>query len=782
MKKLKAIIVVLLILLIGTLMTATVLEKIHGSGFTAEHIYGSPAFVVLWAVIAVLAIVYMSRRKLRGATLLLHLSFALILTGALVTWLFGVQGTLKVRTGETVNSFTEENGQTMALPFSVTLTDFETVYYEGTRSPMDFVSHVTINLPGKETAMDEKISMNNILSCKSYRLTQSGYDSDGQGAIFGVSYDPWGIGLTYSGYGLLLLSMILFFFSRGSAFRSLLKSPLLKGAACLLICLSIGFTAEAKGIAGAEGSTVASAETRTKAEDKTKKEAKSKAKANAKGNDAPKTVPAEVAEAFCDLYVLHGGRTAPLETYAKELTVKLYGKKSYKGLSPEQVLCGWMFYPSTWREEPLLKIKSAAAREAIGTGEKYVSVRDLFTSTYEYKLDSLLSLVRSGEITGNSARGIREADEKYNLLAQLMSGATLKIFPLRDENGALEWYSQSSNLPYDLNEDEWIFIKKSISYIGESIVMKDYEGCVEILAKIREYQVKKGDGQLPSDFRFNAEKLYNRTDFTRPAAMSAAFTGIVWFVISVLAMSGGKRRNKALAWTLRVYCIALFCWLTLTIVLRWIVGGHVPLSNGFETMQFMAWVSLLVTIPVDFRVKEDGAGILTLPAGTLICGMTLMVSMMGASNPRISNLMPVLQSPLLSIHVAVIMISYALFAFMALNGAAALILRKNETQMLKLQVISRILLYPAVFLLTAGIFIGAIWANISWGRYWGWDPKEVWALITMLIYSMPIHAGSLPAFRKPVFFHVFCILAFLSVLITYFGVNFILGGLHSYAG
>ena len=157
---------------------------------------------------------------------------------------------------------------------------------------------------------------------------------------------------------------------------------------------------------------------------------------------------------------------------------------------------------------------------------------------------------------------------------------------------------------------------------------------------------------------------------------------------------------------------------------------------------------------------------------------------MGEANPRITQLMPVLQSPLLSIHVMVIMVSYVLFAFMMLNGVAALIISArggSGERIGYLQTVSNIMLYPAVFLLAAGIFIGAVWANVSWGRYWGWDPKEVWALITMLIYSLGIHQGSLKWFRNPKHFHIFCILAFLSVLVTYFGVNFLLGGLHSYA-
>jgi hypothetical protein len=174
-----------------------------------------------------------------------------------------------------------------------------------------------------------------------------------------------------------------------------------------------------------------------------------------------------------------------------------------------------------------------------------------------------------------------------------------------------------------------------------------------------------------------------------------------------------------------------------------------------------------------------------LPFGFLLCGLTLMVSMLGESNPQITQLMPVLQSPLLSIHVVVIMIAYSLLAFIMLNGVTAVILHQSQKeckeQIERLQIISQIILYPAIFLLAIGIFIGAVWANVSWGRYWGWDPKEVWALITMLVYALALHPRSLPWFHRTMFFHVFCITAFITVLITYFGVNFLLGGMHSYA-
>ena len=229
-------------------------------------------------------------------------------------------------------------------------------------------------------------------------------------------------------------------------------------------------------------------------------------------------------------------------------------------------------------------------------------------------------------------------------------------------------------------------------------------------------------------------------------------------------------------------CIILvlaILYLGYLIGLRGYISGHLPLTNGYETMQFMAFCTLILTLLLYRRYT------LIMPYGFLLTGLTLLVNMMGQSNPQITLLMPVLASPLLSIHVCVIMLAYSLMAFCLFNGITALLLPKTpmyDKQIGQLTRMSKLMLYPALFCLTAGIFIGAIWANVSWGRYWGWDPKEVWALITMMVYAVPLHQASIPFLRNPKWFHLYMILAFLSVLFTYFGVNFVLGGMHSYAG
>ena len=282
-------------------------------------------------------------------------------------------------------------------------------------------------------------------------------------------------------------------------------------------------------------------------------------------------------------------------------------------------------------------------------------------------------------------------------------------------------------------------------------------------------------------FRSNAEivQIYNQLNVVKPLAFVCLTLGLLLFALYVYRFSMQQKPNRIVRYLSLAGLLLMFIFLSVLIALRSAIVGYFPLANGYEVMHFLAWTALLLTLLFYRRFQ------MILPFGFLLCGFSLLVATMGEANPQITALKPVLSSPLLSIHVMVIMFSYALLAFVMLNGLTAVFLHlfsKNcDTQIVRLQTVSQLMLYPAVFCLTLGIFIGAVWANQSWGRYWGWDPKEVWALITMMVYSIAFHRKSLPFLQKPLYFHIFTIVAFLAVLFTYFGVNFLLGGLHSYA-
>lgn len=748
MKLLKRTAFSLLGILLLILTIATILEKIYGTDFVNEYIYSSVPFVILWGVTAITSLLYIIKSKLhrQPVIFLLHLSLLFILAGAFTTWIYGEQGTMRVRQGEQQTSFTDSKGISHQLPFSITLNQFEIIYYKGTLAPMDFISHISVADKDCHRQIQGKVSMNHIFSYQHYRFYQSGYSEDNEGSVFSVSHDPYGIGITYAGYTLLLLSTVFFFFSPQSRFRQLLKNPLLHRSLTVILLL-FAFSLNSNFL-----------------------------KAN---STSPKVLPREVAEHFGDLYILYNNRICPLQTFARDFTVKLYGSSSYKGLTPEEVLTGWLFYYDSWKNEPIIRIKSNEARKLLEIEGNYARLKDYISTINEYKLEKMMNHIRSGEQVTDK-RGIEEADEKFNIINLVCTGAMMKIFPCRNIAGkTLEWYSQSDQLPQDMDNDKWVFIRKSMSYVNEMIVMKKYNDACLLLEKIKKYQQKECDGLLPADNKFKAEKIYNQFDYSKSVAMACICIGLICFIYYCHCMASQKRTSRKAIIILNILLWIVFTYLSAAICLRGYVSNHLPLSNGFETMQFMAWCTLLLT----FLLQRKFA--MLLPFGFLLCGLTLMVSMLGESNPQITQLMPVLQSPLLSIHVVVIMIAYSLLAFIMLNGVTAVILHQSQKeckeQIERLQIISQIILYPAIFLLAIGIFIGAVWANVSWGRYWGWDPKEVWALITMLVYALALHPRSLPWFHRTMFFHVFCITAFITVLITYFGVNFLLGGMHSYA-
>lgn len=732
MNILKKSISVLLAGIIVVLAIVTIMEKADAS---AAQAYTSPWFVALWAALAVASLVYVVRRRLyrRLPTFMLHMSLLLILLGAAVSWCTSEHGQMRLREGEKSSEFTLEDGTKAKMPFTISLTQFEVVNYAGTDAPMDFISHLQID------GTQGVVSMNNVLSYHGYRFYQSGYDGDGGGSVFSIAHDTAGIAVTYTGYALLLLSIIWFMAAKGTRFRLLLKK-LAGKPATLIVAAILGMSCQ-----------------------------------QASATDLP-ALPKDVAADMGDLYVLYGDRICPLQTMAKEFTEKLCGSASYDGLTAEQVLTGWLYYPTDWSKEPMIKIKSARVRELLGIDGKYASVRDFFTVENVYKLEQPLREIDKFA----DPMGLREAAEKFDLINRLTAGTSLKIFPAKSPDGVIGWYSQGDHaIPVETNNPEWMFIKMSLSYANELVQTQRWDDLQAFYAKVKKYQQKNGGQTLPSDARFNAEKTYNACSNARPFAITMMCVGLVAFFYFCIATAKGrkpKRWVKAALWTL----MALgWVYLSTIIALLWIVSQHVPMSNGYETMLFMAWCVAPLSLIAQRRMP------MALQMGALLCGLTTMVAMMGISNPRVSQLMPVLHSPLLSVHVAVIMLAYVMLAFMALNGIAAIVIRLHNKQsddiVASLKEQSELLLYPATFLLTIGIFLGAIWANVSWGRYWGWDPKEVWALITMLIYAIAFHSESLPWLRRPMRFHVYMVVAFFSVLFTYFGVNFILSGMHSYA-
>lgn len=750
MKKQKTLILTTAIIVVLAMIAATLIESVEGSGFVAQYIYHSWWFIALWALLAITGFVYILRMKLWKApvTLLMHLAFIAILCGALVTHIFGEQGSMTLIKGVNENFFILQDGRTCPLPFHITLDRFDIIYYEGTTSPQDYISHLSISEPnhsqsgslpirdGNET-LKGTVSMNNIFTHAGYRFYQSGYDNDMQASRLSVSHDPYGIFITYTGYILLLISMILYFFQPNSRYRRLLRSKCL--ALLLMLCLS-PFTSFAQ-------------------------------------HNTPKVIPTDLAEAFGNLHIYHNGRICPVQTFAHDFTTKLYGKDHYRGRECEEVLAGWLFYADTWKPEPMIKIKGSEVKRLLGTEDSYVSLLQFANNYGEYKLEDAMNEIQRGNDVAGKAN-INAANEKINIINSVFSGSAIRIFPVREKNGSVRWYSSIDELPEGIDMYHWTMIRKQLPLIAEAITTRQYTEAHRLIAQLADYQCKECSSALPSETEFKAEKLYNSIASSRFWAMLCTTIGILSFIYMIWLMSNRRKTSRIVLFGINAVIISSWAFLTACMALRTIISHHLPLSNGFETMQALAWSCLLIAFLLQRKSR------FALPFGCLIGGLAMMVAMIGESNPAVTNLMPVLQSPLLSIHVMVIMIAYSLLAFMMLNSIAALVLMRKSAEMQRelreLKRLSLLMLFPAVFLLTAGIFIGAVWANVSWGRYWGWDPKEVWALITMLIYALPLHTSA-QWLQRDKAFHIYIILAFLAVLMTYFGVNFFLPGLHSYA-
>ncbi len=732
---------VLFITLIVVMAAGTVVEKFHGSEYALSHVYGAWWFVGLWGLAAAGLIIMMLLRKLwqRPVVFALHTSVLLILLGALLTMLTGQHGEMTLRPDTPANHFTIEkdgNSKEVALPFSLTLDRFEVETYPGTHSPMDFVSYLQIHDNGKNT--DAKISMNHILKHRHYRFYQSDYDEEGN-SVLSVAHDPWGTGVTYAGYFLLFIALIGLFFDSNGQFRTVLRKVSDK-AVLLIVLLTLGTATPA--LAG----------------------------------NKPTTLPRESADKMGQMYVMYKGRVCPLQTLAKDFTTKLCGNATYRGYTPEQVFSGWLFYFDEWKNEPMFKIKGDYVRKDLGIDSKYARLTD-FTDIYgKYKLEDVVKSIPMGD---PKRKKYRAADEKHQLISMMRNGQLLKMFPHADSLKEITWYSQNDALPLDISDNEYLFIRKQLSLCQEYVIKGDFKALDEVFEKTRIYQEKYALGHVQSKAQYRAERLYNKLTTGKWLAMLNITLGLVCFAAALICIGKGRKLYKPMRTVAAVWMTLLCVFLATLFILRWIAGGHVPMAGSFDSMNLLALSICVITLLL-MRKYE-----MALPAGLLMTGFVLLVQMISGSNPPITHLMPVLTSPLLSLHVTVIMIAYALLFFVMLNGISAVIVRftqpNNHAYLERLQSISTLLLYPAVALLAIGIFIGAVWANISWGNYWSWDPKEVWALITLLVYAAPLHNTIWKAFRNPMVFHIYGILAFLSVIITYFGVNIILGGMHSYA-
>lgn len=752
----KKIIFILYILVLVCMAAATIVEKSQGTDYAHAHYYGAWWFILIWAVLAALGAFYIIKRKVKCAsTLALHLSFIIILAGALLTHISAKRGMIHLRIGQPTDTYMaqdEEQGmKEEKLPFSLCLQKFEAKMHDGTNAVADYSSKFTV-IDGDDKSEGE-VSMNNIYSHRSYRLYQSSYDEDGKGSVLAINADPYGIPVTYTGYALLFISLVWMLFDPKGGYRKLLKSPLLKkGALMTALILSMGNIQTLH----AESAT---------------------------GNLQNAVLPKETAEKFGELHILYNDRICPVQTFALDFCKKIYGARSYQGLTAEQVLSGWIFYGNVWTNEPFIKIKSGEMKTAMNLPD-YASLNTFFNREMGgYTIGQYVQEYYNGQ-QDKFHQQAADIDGKIQIIMELREGISLKVLPYtftknvkatKDhpfiKAGTTTWFAPVDKLPLAVEHQHALYIKNVFSLLYGDVQKGNMDRVNIFFDKMLKYQEVSSGSSLPSKIQYQAERINNDFPFATILFMVNLTLGFITLFYTIYRMTK-NRQLKALDITLPILLCISFLALTFGLALRWIISGNVPLSNGYESMLSVAWLVLLISIFMQFRIR------IVMVFGFMLSGFFLLVSHINQMDPAIGQMMPVLNSPLLSIHVSIIMMSYALLSLTFICGIMGICLRSHGEE---LQALSRIFLYPALTTMGFGIFIGAIWANVSWGNYWSWDSKETWALITFMIYAVVVHTQSLPVFRKPLVYHIYITLAFLSIAMTYFGVNYFLTGMHSYA-
>ena len=752
----KKIIFILYILVLVCMAAATIVEKSQGTDYAHAHYYGAWWFILIWAVLAALGAFYIIKRKVKCAsTLALHLSFIIILAGALLTHISAKRGMIHLRIGQPTDTYMaqdEEQGmKEEKLPFSLCLKEFEAKMHDGTNAAADYSSKFTV-IDGDDKSEGE-VSMNNIYSHRSYRLYQSSYDEDGKGSVLAINADPYGIPVTYTGYALLFISLVWMLFDPKGGYRKLLKSPLLKkGALMTALILSMGNIQTLH----AESAT---------------------------GNLQNAVLPKETAEKFGELHILYNDRICPVQTFALDFCKKIYGARSYQGLTAEQVLSGWVFYGNTWANEPFIKIKSGEMKTAMNLPD-YASLNTFFNREMGgYTIGQYVQEYYNGQ-QDKFHQQAADIDGKIQIIMELREGVSLKVLPYtftknvkatKDhpfiKAGTTTWFSPVDKLPQAVEQQHALYIKNVFSLLNGDVKAGNISRVNEFFVKMKKYQEVSSGNSLPTATQYKAERINNAFPFATILFMANLTLGFIALFYTIYRMTK-KREIKALNIALPILLGVSFLALTFGLALRWIISGNIPMSNGYESMLTVAWFVMLISILMQLRIR------IVMVFGFLISGFFLLVSHINQMDPAIGQMMPVLNSPLLSIHVSIIMMSYALLSLTFICGIMGICMRSHGDE---LRDLSRFFLYPALTTMGFGIFIGAIWANVSWGNYWSWDSKETWALITFMIYAVVVHTLSLPVFRKPLVYHIYITLAFLSIAMTYFGVNYFLTGMHSYA-
>lgn len=652
------------------------------------------------------------------------------------------------------------------LPFDIYLRDFVLDRYPGSMSPASYASEITVK--NNNENFDYRIFMNNVLDYDGYRFYQSSYDQDEKGTVLSVNKDPGKIP-TYIGYFLLCLGMFMNFLNPHSRFRTLarlINKDTLKHTSVIIFILLLSFGSE-----------------KTFAQDL---------------NSTLPVVNTNHAKALATLIVQKSadGRMVPFDTLSREILEKIHQSDSYKGQNSNAVMLSMLVDVDKWQMEPfILMPQNQAVRDAIANileipSTKYISYKDFFDENNRYKLQKY---VENANRKNPNARGVFDKeiiklDERANVVNLVFSGELFKFIPVQNNpnNVWLAPFSAVTTLKGDEGHIVLALIQNYFSAVENAFKDGNWTRADEGLKFIKEYQEKIGYKVMPSKTKVEMEIFSNKAEIFVKLAPVYLIAG---FLLLILVFSKMVVPNLKISFIFKVvYVLNVLAFVihTVGLGLRAYLSGHAPWSNGYESMVYIAWALSLSGI--FFSRKSPIALSLT----SILSGVVLMVAHLSEMNPQITNLVPVLNSYWLSIHVSVITASYGFLGLCALLGIFTLFLMcflkkdgkynlnilRNITEATRINEMAMIF---GLCLLTVGNFLGAIWANESWGRYWSWDSKETWALVSILVYAAILHLRMIPKYCNQFVFALWSMFAYWVIIMTYFGVNYFLTGLHSYA-
>ncbi len=682
----------------------------------------------------------------------------------------GIVNNMKKITLSGLDFYFKFGSKRLNLPFAIRLNDFIAEKYPGTeKSYSSFKSKITVE---EQTDFDYDIYMNHVLDHKGYRFFQASFDPDEKGTVLSVNHDFWGTWVTYAGYILLYLSMMGIFFLGKTRFKDLSKAlekikQKKNAISAVLLLVSSGLSAQSHDHNPLNNFDFDSV-----------------VKAN--------TISKKHAQKFGSLVIQDlGGRMKPANTFSSELLRKVSKQDYYGELNADQVMMSIVESPALWYNVPIIYLKRGndSLRKIVGVDpkQKYTSLVSFFDQHGNYKISSQLEDAYRAALPNQFQKDFIEVDKRVNLLYAALEGKILRIFPIPgDPSNKWVSYPELNEAPFRGKDS--LYVQNILPLYFNALRLArndgDYTQAENLLESLEGFQKKFGASVMPSEDKIEAEILYNQYDIFKKLFSWYLYVGLLLFVFLIIKIFWENKILNLSINFLKWSVLLLFLLHTAGLISRWFISGHAPWSDAYESMIYVAWATMFFGLI--FGRKSE----LTLAATAFVSSMVLMIAHWNWMDPAIANLQPVLDSYWLMIHVAVIVGSYGPFALSMIIGVVALILisitsKKNKEKIdlniKELTIINELSLIVGLIMLTIGNFLGGMWANESWGRYWGWDPKETWALISILIYAFVIHMRFVPGLRGNWTFNFMSIVAFASILMTYFGVNFYLVGLHSYA-